>query len=176
MIENDFYAYQNEKEYVYNYKTTTKLNKNDIESSLNDVVMTAKVVVQKASPCSYQLNLFKVEFSGNASINDLQRAAEKLTKSAVFFKIGSNGELSPDINLQNREELWVLNIKRSIISAFQLRSENDLNPKDQSIYETDLFGKRRTTYDYKRFYDGSINVNKQKDISVIISLNCSYLS
>lgn len=168
------FDYQLSKEYIYDYNSTTTLA-NILANDGYQVNILAKVALQRAGPCSYQLNVDSVEFSGAAPVSDLRAAADKLTKSAVVFSIDSNGELSSDIKFQGREDTWAQNVKRAIISAFQVRSdkelrvENPLNvadeatePKSGVIYETDSLGRCRTTYKLKRNADGSVDISKQK--------------
>ena len=167
------FDYQLSKEYLYDYNSTTTL-----ANGANDgyqVTLLAKVALQRAGPCSYQLNIDSAEFNGAAPVSDLQAAADRLTKSAVVFSIDSNGELASDIKFQGRDDPWAQNIKRAIISAFQVRSDKDLRvenpfnvadeatePKAGVIYETDSLGRCRTTYLLKRNADGSVDISKQK--------------
>jgi hypothetical protein len=160
------FEYQLNKEYIYDYSSTTTL-----ANGANDgyqVTLSAKVALQRAGPCSYQLNVDSVEFNGAAAVSDLQAAADKLTKSAVVFSIGSNGELAPDIKFQGREDAWTQNVKRAIISAFQVRSDKELSGDNKTIFETDSLGTLRTVYSFKRIDNVSIDVTKRKYFAVVI--------
>jgi hypothetical protein len=153
------YKYDLNEEFEYSYSSKTKLwiknQSNDAESLL---VLNATVLVQLVEQCRYQMRIRDVIVSA-PSISDYKSLADNLEKNAVFFTIDSKGELSSSIKFNGEnEENWVKNIKRGIISAFQMRSESELKsadplnpnsttkPKSSVVYETDLFGRCRTTY------------------------------
>jgi hypothetical protein len=97
--------------------------------------------------------------------------AGELEANVASFSIGANGALSTAVKFNPSDKNWVQNIKRAIISSFQLRSESDLksqdvgksvsNVKSSVIYETDLFGRCRTTYRLRNV-DDEIQINKKK--------------
>ena len=156
------YKYDLNKEFEYSYSSKTKLwikNKsNDADSVLS---LNATVLIQLIEPCRYQIRLRNVIASA-PSISDSKNITDELEKNAVFFSIDSKGELFSLVQFNGEtEENWVKNVKRGIISAFQMRSESELKsadplnsnstsePKSSVVYETDLFGRCRTTYVFR---------------------------
>ena len=64
---------------------------------------------------------------------------------------------------------WSRNIKRAIISAFQIKSQNDLRDlesqqKSATVYETDILGRCRTTYKLEQQTDTKFKLNKMKSL------------
>ena len=178
------YNYDSTQEYEYAYSTKTKLwikdVSNDAESVLN---LNATVLVQLVEPCRYQMKLRDVNIQSASIFNDGNFGKELETNVAVF-SIGSNGVLSTNVKFGGNDEDWINNVKRGIISAFQLRSSSELKstnvfkPKEQVkssvLYETDLFGKCRTTYKSTSSNNG-INIVKNKALHTC-SLDPNYLN
>ena len=154
------------QEYEYDYSTKTKLWINDVSDDAKSfVTLSATVLIQSVGPCRYQMWLRNVR-TDSASSSDI---AASLQANVAAFSIGSNGALASLVKFNGNENNWVRNVKRGIISAFQLRSESDLktdplnpsDPKSSVVYETDLFGRCRTTY-RTREQNGNIEIVKKK--------------
>ena len=78
-----------------------------------------------------------------------------LDNYGVVFKLNQQGELDTEVRFHSEDQQWSRNIKRGIISSFQVKPEtelrdlNYLNEQDQksaTVYETDVLGRCRTTY------------------------------
>lgn len=170
---NDLFKYKLNTEYTYRYSTKTKLWINDVsDEAVSNLYLNATVVLQLSSACLYQLKLQDVVAYGG-SITDYKAIAEELQRNVAVFGINRNGALSESVKFNGREAEWSRNVKRGIISAFQLRSENDLRvsdpsnpnpnePKSSVIYETDLFGRCRTVYKLKKAGADSVEIVKKK--------------
>jgi hypothetical protein len=168
------YNYDLKKEYEYDYSTKTKLWINDVSDDAQSFLyLNATVLIQSVEPCRYQMKLSNVRAYA-ASISDGKNFASELEQNVAVFSIYSNGALSSDVKFNGFEANWSRNLKRGIISAFQLRSENDMksldllneNSNEQTkssvVYETDLFGKCRTTYKLRKDDDNKIEIVKKK--------------
>jgi hypothetical protein len=173
---NDLLNYDDDRAYVYDYKTNSTLWINDVSDEIKSVMeLNAQVVLQRVGPCYYNLKLQNVNLIGDSTI-DAQNAASELAKNSVFFSLNRNGAImSNSIKFSvGKEDVWSRNIKRAIISAFQLRSDKELrgeNPLDANadkkssiVYETDSLGKCRTTYNFEREDADNIRIQKQKAV------------
>ena len=144
-------------DYVYDYKTESLLWISDVsQDSKSTLELSAKVRVHKTTDCTFQLNLQEVRVSGEslpaASLGSLQ---SDLARNSASFRLNANGEIeATSVEFAAGDSVWVQNVKRGIISAFQVRSvdslrnllETDASDKSALLYETDVLGRCRTTY------------------------------
>jgi hypothetical protein len=112
-------------------------------------------VVTQLSACTYLLNLDGSSLSGE-SLNDADSAdvVSHLNDYSAVFRLNSQGELDSNVKFDSNDKQWSRNIKRAIISAFQVKSQKHLrslegeNSKSAVVYETDILGRCRTTYSF----------------------------
>ncbi len=178
------YNYDKTQEYEYEYSTKTKLWIKDVSEDAESVLnLNATVLIQLIEPCRYQMKIRDVRIQSTSISND-GIVGKELEKNVAVFSIGSNGVLSTNVKFGGNDDNWVNNVKRGIISAFQLRSSSELKStnvfkpneqiKSSVLYETDLFGKCRTTYKLTSS-DNGINFIKSKALHTC-SLNPNYLN
>lgn len=145
--------YEQGQSYRYDYKTDTSLYINDIsDEAKSSLELRASVVVTPLGQCNYLLSLDRASLTGE-SIDDSMAVVAQLTSYGVVFRMNSEGELDSDVKFAAGDEAWSRNIKRAIVSAFQIKSfsklkESEQEPETRSsvVYETDVLGKCRTTY------------------------------
>jgi hypothetical protein len=128
--------------------------------------LKASVVIQLISKCSYLLRLEDsiLPERDNYDLNDLN-------SFGVIFKINSDGEIDSILEFESGDKQWSRNIKRSIISMFQIRTKKSLqswnhleNFENKTIlYETDFIGKCLTTYSLSE-YEEILTINKNKNL------------
>ena len=77
-----------------------------------------------------------------------------------------------EVKFNPNDSQWSRNIKRGIISAFQVKSETDLrqlnledstSERSATVYETDILGRCRTTYKLEQS-SSTIKLNKKKSL------------
>lgn len=145
--------YQQGQSYRYNYETETSLYVNDIsDEAKSSLLLKASVVVTPLGQCNYLLSLDKASLTGE-SIDDASSTVAQLTANGVVFRMNSEGELDSDVKFAAGDEAWSRNIKRAVVSAFQIKSFSKLKESEQEpstrssvVYETDVLGKCRTVY------------------------------
>ena len=125
---------------------------NDIsDEAKSNLKLKANVVIGNVGGCSYQLKLEDTSVTGESMNID----ASVLNKYNAVFRLNSLGELDPSIKFDSADEQWSKNIKRAIISAFQVKSYNELREAENTdtrsaiVYESDVLGRCRTTYKVK---------------------------
>ncbi len=96
---------------------------------------------------------------------------EMLNNFHVLFRLNSVGELDPTIKFDSNDKEWSKNIKRAIISAFQIKSYEQLRKREEKdtefFYETDVLGKCHTTFQLKdddNSENGSFSIEKKKSL------------
>jgi hypothetical protein len=96
-----------------------------------------------------------------------------LNTYGAIFRLNQQGELDTEVKFQPEDQQWSRNIKRGIISAFQVKPETELREldhdtmKDQksaTVYETDVLGRCRTTYRLDGKDSNQIKLNKVKSL------------
>lgn len=145
--------YQQGQSYSYDYHTDTSLYINDIsDEAKSSLELKASVVVTPLGQCNYLLSLSSASLTGE-SIDDASSVVAQLTGNGVVFRMNSEGELDTDVKFAAGDEAWSRNIKRAMVSAFQVKSFSKLKQSEQEpetrssvVYETDVLGKCRTTY------------------------------
>ena len=132
-------------------------------------MLETTVFIRALDPCTLRLRLSNTSVTGQ-SLNKAETAGV-LNKYEAVFKLNSFGELDANIQFETDDQTWSRNVKRAIISAFQLRPDASLrtafstkddcfdedldeyvkckkeeSTRSQVVYETDILGKCRTTY------------------------------
>ena len=146
---------------------------NDIsDEAKSEVKLATNVVVSPLGQCKYLLSLEGSSVTGE-SINDDSSVVKQLDSFNVVFKMNSQGELDASVQFEADDEEWSKNVKRAIVSAFQvqsysqLRSADNTDAKSAIVYETDVLGRCRTTYrveseDYES--ESSYSFEKKKSL------------
>jgi hypothetical protein len=167
----DTLKYQNQHAYYYRYTTNTQLWINNVsDESKSSAELSALVEVSKVSPCGYTLRLTEVKLTGDSVTagDDL----ELLSANEISFQMNARGELHPEVGFIETDPVWSRNVKRGVLSALQTKSVNDLRQledgqatdKSATIYETDVLGRCRTTYDLKSNADSKVVLKKTKSL------------
>jgi hypothetical protein len=167
----DTLKYQGQHAYYYRYKTNTQLWINDVsEESKSNAELSALVEISNVSPCKYLLRLSEVQLTGDSvnAGNDL----ELLSANEVSFQMNARGELHSEVGFIESDPVWSRNVKRGVLSALQTKSVNDLRQledgeatdKSATVYETDVLGRCRTTYDLKSNSGSEIVLKKTKSL------------
>ena len=135
-------------------------------------MMTLKstIVIVPVGACSYLMKMKESTLEGE-SLNkqDSFKVVQLLDSQMVQFRLNQQGELDSQIEFQLEDKQWSRNIKRAIISAFQIKSQNDLRDlesqqKSATVYETDILGRCRTTYKLEQQTDTKFKLNKMKSL------------
>ena len=142
--------YETGKSYTYEYQTDTALFINDISDEAKSTLeLKTNVVIIPRGDCTYDFQLSQTSLTGESI--DEGTALEQLNLPAQF-RLNAQGELDSAISFESSDEAWSKNIKRAIVSAFQvkaygdLRSADDTDVKSGVFYENDVLGRCRTTY------------------------------
>ena len=92
-------------------------------------MMTLKstIVIVPVGACSYLMKMKESTLEGE-SLNkqDSFKVVQLLDSQMVQFRLNQQGELDSQIEFQLEDKQWSRNIKRAIISDFQIKSQNDL--------------------------------------------------
>lgn len=169
-IGNGLYKYEKDQEYVYDYKTETTLWINDVSDEAKSMMtLKSTIVIVPVGACSYLMKMKESTLEGE-SLNkqDSSKVVQLLDSQMVQFRLNQQGELDSQIEFQLEDKQWSRNIKRAIISAFQIKSQNDLRDlgaqKSATVYETDILGRCRTTYKLEQQTDTKFKLNKMKSL------------
>lgn len=173
---DDLLKYKQNTEYVYEYKTNTALWINDVsDESKSSIELSTRVKIRSHGNCKFSLRLEGTTLNGE-TVNNQNEFVKQLEQDEAVFRLNSEGELHSDVDFSKQDKVWSENIKRGIISAFQLKSERNLRNLDNLVdntqksglvYETDVLGRCRTTYTIKS--DGyvagrSLKLSKTKSL------------
>ena len=172
------YNFESGKEYAFDYQTNTTLWINDVsDEAKSSLILTASVFISQIDACTYSLRLDKSTLTGSSiDSDDAAAATSQLNSFNTVFKLNSEGELDATVKFQPGDQYWARNIKRAIISAFQVKSAGQLrsldyldaiDTKSAVVYETDILGRCRTTYDlHKENYVAgkSLHLHKKKSL------------
>lgn len=160
---------------MYNYETDTTLWINDVSDDAKSVVsLKSTVMISSIGPCTYMLKMSDSTLTGE-SLNQQDSSAviTLLNTYGAIFRLNQQGELDTEVKFQPEDQQWSRNIKRGIISAFQVKPETELREldhdtiKDQksaTVYETDVLGRCRTTYRLDDKDSNQIKLNKVKSL------------
>jgi len=135
--------------YTYTYATQTTLSIPDTPTSAQPSLnLSAKVSLTARGNCLYHLQLSQLGLAGDSVRPD---ALDQLT-FPVQFRLNAQGQLDSSMSFATADEAWSKNIKRAIVSLFQvrayteLRSAEGVDGKSGLFYEEDSFGTCSTTY------------------------------
>nr|AYV89258.1 apolipophorins-like [Tetranychus evansi] len=140
--------------HVYKYSTQTLVNSWNSKIDLN-----AEVLLTRMSTCDYSLELRNVAIKGNT----YRSWEEKLAARSMKFS-WIDGEVS-NVCHHPEEEEWVVNMKKAIISSFQVVGTSGYLKKT----ERDILGDCSTTYQQGELANDRIVMYKVKDIA-----SCQY--
>ena len=161
--------FQSNKEYTYTYETNTTLLINDISDEAKSTLsLTTNVVISLVEPCTFLLKLKDSSLIGE-SLNEVSSLVAQLDRLNVVFRLNGQGELDSGIKFEPTDSQSSRNIKRAIVSAFQIKSEAHLRSvngeKSAVVYETDVLGRCRTTYTLnKDATAGTFSLDKKKSL------------
>ena len=160
---------------MYNYETDTTLWINDVSDDAKSVVsLKSTVMITPIGPCQYLLKMSGSSLDGE-SLNQQDSSAvlTLLDTYSAVFRLNQQGELDTEVRFQPEDQQWSRNIKRGIISAFQVKPETELRELDHetdqiqksaTLYETDVLGRCRTTYRLDSKDSTQIKLNKVKSL------------
>jgi hypothetical protein len=158
---------------VYSYETDTTLWIKDVSEDARSVVtLKSTVMIISTGSCNYMLRMRGSSLNGD-SLNqqDLSSVTSFLDTYGAVFRLNQQGEIFSEVKFQPEDQPWSRNIKRGIISAFQVKPESELrkldslselNEKSVTVYETDVLGRCRTTYRLDSNDSNQLKLNKQK--------------
>ena len=142
-------SYQAGQTYTYTYETETALFINDISDEARSTLnLATSVDVTARGDCTFDLQLSQTTLTGESVTS---AALEQLSIPAQF-RLNAHGDLDDLMSFSPSDQAWSKNIKRAIVSAFQvkayseLRSAENTESKSAVFYENDVLGRCRTTY------------------------------
>ncbi len=107
--------------------------------------MSAKVALTARGNCLYHLQLSQLGLTGDS----VRPGALDQLSFPVQFRLNAQGQLDPSISFATSDEAWSKNVKRSIVSIFQVRAYTDLRSAEGVDGRSGLFyslGTCPTTY------------------------------
>nr|XP_006010930.2 PREDICTED: apolipophorins-like [Latimeria chalumnae] len=146
--------------YIYKYSTSTSTFLQGSSYERSGISLESTVGVEVLDKCHMVLKVYDVQIAATASkenepIKGLENLRDELQKNPLQFSF-QDGKI-PNICPSEGEELWVLNVKRGILSVLQ----NSYTANEEEIAEeVDVSGKCLTTYQLT----GSVLV-KTKDLN-----------
>ena len=118
--------FQNGKAYTYAYKTKSALFINDIsDEAKSNIQLNTNVVVSSLGSCSYLLQLKDSSLTGE-SVSDPATVQDQLNNFNAVFRLNNQGELDSSMKFQPGQEDLAKNIKRAIVSSFQVKAYSEL--------------------------------------------------
>jgi hypothetical protein len=139
--------------YIYNLETNTSINVNEGQS----VGIKARVEITTLSTCAFSLQLSQVELTGIPDPNEMQKL---LQLNALQF--GSfDGKIFVICPIDD-EELWVLNVKKSVLSALQMSAES--LTEESIVNERDFSGLCPTFYKPVKSDDSTVTTIEKSKI------------
>jgi hypothetical protein len=121
------------------------------------VGIEARVEITSLSPCSFSLRLSQVELTGIPDPNEMQNQLELYP-----LKFGSFDGKILGICLTDNEELWVLNVKKSVLSALQMSAES--LTEESIVNERDFSGLCPTFYKPVKSNDSTVTTIEKSKI------------
>lgn len=182
-FNNDkFIKFETGKSYVYAVKVTNeilaKINKTQTDGTVADnlIQIDGQARLDSINACEVSMHLENVnirmsstESSSPDKDEEIERYERQLQIPIIFsYKDGIVTEVcSPE---HEQEEPFVINVKKSIISALQTISNIENNKKDQTVVETDYHGECNTDYHVIENGQDRYSVSKRKDLLKCINL------
>merc|ERR1712033_8703 len=149
--------------YVYEYTSSAITS---IPGVPEDAALTSKLTahVKTVTPCEMTLQITNVELittdPTNSNMDKLEEFKEKLMAAPITFAY-IDGVVKHICSTD--EEIWALNVKRSLISGLQISTGNAV-VASEAVFETDVMGTCKTTYAVAKLDDGTMSVQKTKDM------------
>ncbi|RUS74819.1 hypothetical protein EGW08_017409 [Elysia chlorotica] len=152
--------------YVYDYRVDYSTSMSGASEDSAKLTLTTKAELEVLGPCEMALSLRDTRLFHSDAMGGLKAADGEdnfrrgLEASALRFSYGDGAV--EHICTATREEPWVMNVKKGILSAFQ-NNMDDLRT-DQNVTETDVTGTCKT--EYKAIDRGyyADTVRKTKDV------------
>ncbi|GAB6031625.1 hypothetical protein CHUAL_009385 [Chamberlinius hualienensis] len=145
----DKFQYEIGRSYIYHYEAASETHLISKPTDASNLLIKATAEVQIISKCNLRLTLRDVELRDPdrdrlLNNNDVFKSSLEENSLDFSFQDGLVNQLCPRPN----EPLWVLNIKRGILSTFQnsMKTWDDNHNTD----ETDVTGKCATNYEINR--------------------------
>lgn len=134
--------------YVYNVQLMTRIGE---QANLEDeqacepqeVQITAVAEISAYSQCELVMKLRGVTFSGFEHQQSEKSLAAQLESSPIHFAL-EDGVVT-DVCADQADEQWLVDVKKSIISALQMSSQSVA--QQQTLIETDISGRCETVYE-----------------------------
>lgn len=153
-------------DYVYNYQAETVTTVTGTSNDTSRILLSALAHLRVLSPCDISLELQNVLLKESAPLGGLEETKEQvefqsaLEKNALTFTYqdGIINELCPSQD----EPVWVLNIKRGLLSALQ--NSMIVESSYTHLYEVDVSGTCETIYKSIAEEGDYVYVKKQKNI------------
>nr|UNP37702.1 dLp/HDL-BGBP protein [Scylla paramamosain] len=154
--QDNIFSYQPGLSYGYEYSVTTNTALLGDSDNGATVTITAQAHIDVTAPCEHTLRLTDVSLQGSTRAEEMAAA---LTRTSLRFSF-QDGRVE-ELCAAPTEDIWVLNLKRGVLSAFQTSLTR---PGSEEVQETDVQGVCLTHYDNKLEGD-LLTVTKQKDLS-----------
>jgi hypothetical protein len=143
------------KTYVYNLETNTLINVKETQS----VGIKARVEITAHSVCEFSLQLREVELTGIPDPTEMQ---DLLQLNPLQF--GSFDGKVLGVCPADNEEIWALNVKKSILSALQMTAKSVT--EESIVKESDFSGLCDTSYKPSTSDDSTITtIEKTKTLN-----------
>ncbi|XP_064121465.1 uncharacterized protein LOC135225850 [Macrobrachium nipponense] len=140
------FAYETGKSYVYDYSAETSASLLGVAGDDAKMKITSVAHIDVSGPCEYILRLSNVVLEGSSHTAEF---AEALSKNPLKFSFQDG--MIENICSEVSEPMWVLNIKRGLLSTFQ----NTMTfHGDETLQEKDVSGVCET--DYKSVTEGNV--------------------
>lgn len=182
------YKYEKGREYVYDYVTETQLWTMSLKKqSKSKMKLNSTVVIQPLGQCYYQVRMEETSLSGESLDENANRSSlNDLNNYKVVFRMNQQGELDGEMRFDPKDtKQWSRNIKRAIVSILQVKSKENIRDLDElnklpedaksaTVFETDAYGRCRTTYKLTEGQDQTSNrltLNKIKSLHGCDSVN-----
>jgi hypothetical protein len=128
------------KTYFYNLDSVTNIQYGNEGNGGQEVGIKARVELSTHSPCEMSLQLRDVQLQGIQNVFDLKQQLES-NPIQFGFDDGHIVGVCPSLD----DELWAINVKKSIISALQMTAKS--TDSKSIVTETDILGKCETIYE-----------------------------
>ncbi|GFO07588.1 microsomal triglyceride transfer protein large subunit [Plakobranchus ocellatus] len=152
--------------YLYDYRVDISTSMSGVSEDSATLTLTTMAELEVLAPCEMALNLRNTRLvhsqaRGGPKVADREDYFRRSLDSSTLRFSYQDGVVE-HICIGNREEPWVMNIKKGILSAFQNSMDNV--KESQNVTETDVTGTCETQY--KPLISGyySDSVRKIKDI------------
>ncbi|GFS05085.1 apolipophorin long isoform [Elysia marginata] len=152
--------------YVYDYRVDYSTSMSGASEDSAKLTLTTTAELEVLGPCEMALSLRDTRLFHSDAMGGLKAADKEdsfrrgLEASPLRFSY-QDGAVE-HICTATREEPWVMNVKKGVLSAFQ-NNMDDLS-KDQNVTETDVTGTCKTEYTSVSNGYYSDSVRKTKDI------------